>query len=283
MFALIIVPFVLRNLILFNYPYVEGLNIFFKSPLVAGWGTTEITKLLSVSADPFSIFGYIALFLSIFGILYFLEVRDEKMFLTLFVFLSFTLVYYLRSFLGIGIGDPRYFSIIFPQIAIIGGYYLTKIADWKKNFSFLIIIFFTFAIFTSYTVALSTSQSQRYPDNYIEALNWVKTNTPKDALIFTTYGGSLSYFGERKNVWSLINEFPEIMTTTNSTRIYEILKNYNVSYILVWRGTLAENYIVPESNLIGAFTFNFLNQVYNDKQHFNLTFSNQDNFIFKVL
>jgi 4-amino-4-deoxy-L-arabinose transferase-like glycosyltransferase len=286
---LIILPFILRNLILFKYPYLEGFNIFFKPPTTGtSWGTGAVTKALSIPIDYFGLFGYIAVFSSIFGIVYSIQIKNEKMLLVIFMFLLFLLTYYVRSFLSMGIGDPRYFSIIFPEIAIIGGYYLGKVATCKKYLSIIIVIFFIFAFYTSVTVALSTSQSQRYPNDYIEAIKWIKQNTPEDALIFTAYGGSLKYYGDRTAFWASFNEFPEVMTSTNSTRIYNILKSYNISYILVWRGILAQNYIVPESNLIGAFTYNFLNQVYNDKEHFNMTYSNTnsqgqpDNFVFKL-
>ena len=94
-------------------------------------------------------------------------------------------------------------------------------------------------------------------------------------------------FADRRNVWS-INEFPDIMTTQNSTYIYDTLEKYNVSYILIWRAIVADRYIVPESNLIGAFTYNFVNIVSNDIQnnnqtHFNIACQNQDDLILKLV
>jgi hypothetical protein len=79
------------------------------------------------------------------------------------------------------------------------------------------------------------------------------------------------------------------MHSTNSTYIYETLKDYNISYILVWRGILAEDWIIPESNIIGVFTYNFVTQVDADKDHFELVYSNldangnPDDFVYKLL
>jgi len=280
---LIITPFILRNLILFKYPQVEGLNLFFKPPIAPSWASSEIVKTLSLSINLADVFGYLAFFLGIFGVVYAILEKSKKMLIILSIFLFFILIFYVRNFFGWAISDPRYFSIVFPEIAIIGGYYISKVANLKKYLPLLLVVFFIYSLYISMSVAISTSQSQRYPNNYIDALKWVKLNTNKNDLTFTAYGGSLSYYGERKNLWATFDEFPEVMTTTNSTRIYEILKNYNASYILVWRGILADRWIIPESNIYGAFTYNFLNQVYADKTHFNLTYSNDDNFIFKML
>jgi hypothetical protein len=283
-FVLILLPFVVRNLILFNFPFVEVLDLFFKiPPEFTSWGTAETLKTISLPINLYDVFGYIALFLSIFGIIYSFQTKNEKMILVTFIFLLFISVFFVRSFLGTAISDPRYFSFIFPQIAILGGYYLSKTFQWKRYLVSIVLVLFIFSVSISVAVALTTSQTQRYPSNYINALNWIRRNTNQEDIIFTAYGGSLKYYGERISVWSRMIEFPEVMTTSNSTRIYDVLKQYNISYVLVWRGILAENYIIPGSNINGAFTYNFLSQVDNDKEHFNLEYSNEDNFIYKLL
>jgi len=291
-FAAFIIPFALRNIILFNYPFIDGLNSFFAIPsnLIPAWNSAEITRALSLSVNLFDVFGYVALFLSIFGIVYAFESKNEKIFFATFMFLLFVLIFYVRNFFGAGISDPRYFSVVFPEIALIGGYYIGKVVGIKKYLPIILIIFLVFAVYSSITIALSTEQSQRYPNDYINALKWFKQNTNKNNVVFTAYGGSLSYYGERKNIWATsIDEFPELMHSTDSTYIYSTMKKYNVSYILVWRGVLSSDWIIPQSNIIGVFTYNFVTQVDGDKQHFNMTYSNTnsqgqtDNFIFKVL
>jgi hypothetical protein len=282
-FALFLSVFIARNIILFNFPFVEGLDSFFKVPsALASWSSAESVRALSIRINFFDVFGYIALFLSIFGIVYLLETKNEKMVLVMFTFLLFIALFFVRNILAPAPADPRYFSFIFPQIAILGGYYLTKAFQWKRYLVSIVLALFIFSLSTSIAVALTTSQTQRYPTNYINALTWIKKNTNQDDIVFTAYGGSLKYYSDRDNTWTF-TDFPEVMTTTNSTRIYEILEYYNVSYILIWRGILANHYIIPESNINGAFTYNFLSQVDNDKEHFNLEYSNEDNFIYKLL
>ena len=205
------------------------------------------------------------------------------MILVLFIFLFFIFIFFVRNILAPAPADPRYFSFVFPQIAILGGYFFSKAFKWKRYTISIVLILLIFSVLTSVSVALNTSQTQRYPTNYVNALSWIKRNTNQNDLVFTAYGGSLKYYAERNSVWSFMTEFPEVMTTDNSTFIYETLRHYNVSYILVWRGILASDYIIPESNINGAFTYNFLTQVDGDKEHFSLVYSNEDNFVYKLL
>jgi hypothetical protein len=284
--AALIAPFVLRNIALFNFPYIEGLNSFFKPnvTLFPAWETSDIIKSLSISTNFFDVFGYIALFLGIFGIVYLLQEKNEKMFFMTSLLALFLLVFFIRTALGTGIGDPRYFSVVFPEVALIGGYFISKVSAVRKYLPLILVMFFVYSVITSASIAVSTQQSQRYPSNYVDALNWLKQNTAPSNLIFTAYGGSVNYFAGRNSIWaSNMNDFPDIMHSTNSTYIYDRLKSYNVSYILVWRGVLSSDWIIPQSNLIGVFTYNFVTQVDNDKTHFNATYSNQDNFIYKLL
>jgi 4-amino-4-deoxy-L-arabinose transferase-like glycosyltransferase len=281
-FALIILPWIIKNIIVYNYPILEGVNLFFKIPpnYLPQWLINALSAV-SQPIDYYQTFGYLSIILGIFGAVYVLLKKEEKLYLPLFLFVLFLLLYAARSSILKEVGDPRYFSIVFPYLAIIGGFFLNDVYKKNKNFMFVIIPIVLVSLYFSFSIALSTNSSQRYPQNYIDAMLWLKANTPKDANIFTAYSGSLKQFADRDNVWT-INEFPELMTTQNSTYIYDTLRSYNVSYILVWKGIVADRYIIPESNLLGAFTYNFVNVANSDKQHFNATYQNQDNIIFKL-
>lgn len=280
-FGVLISPWIIRNIILYKYPFVDGLNFFFKDPgIVPAW-INEATSTLSPSTDILSVFGVVSLILGLQGIIYFLTKKDEKLLLSSLAFLLFVLIFYVRGFLNLGISDPRYFSIVFPQLALIGGYFLNKVYETNRKYSIVLYAILFACMYLSFTVALGTAQSVRYDQNYLSALSWINQNTPKDANIFTAYGGSLWVYGQRNNVWS-INEFPQVMTTNNINYIYSTLKHYNVSYVLIWRGIVANNYIVPESNLIGAFTYNFVSIVTSNNTYFSTAYQNQDNIILKL-
>jgi 4-amino-4-deoxy-L-arabinose transferase-like glycosyltransferase len=286
-FAVIIAPFIARNLILYGFPYVDVLNLFFKEPNFTPSWVKDATKILSPSTDIISVFGFLALIFGLQGIAYLLVSKDEKLILPSIVFVLFILLYYVRGMLNLGIAESRYFAIVFPQIALIGGYFADKVYEKNKNYLIILFAVIVLCLYLSFSVALGTFGSTRYPQNYLDALNWIKQNTPANANIFTAYGGSLEMFAGRSNVWA-IEEFPQLMSTQDTNYIYNTLVKYNASYILIWRSIVAENYIVPESNLIGAFTYNFVNVVSSDIQnnnqtHFSIAYQNQDNMILKLV
>jgi len=297
-FSLFLSSIVIRNLVLFKYPYTTGLDFFFKPSEHSRteWPNWLIKEFQTVSPVKLSLgtymstFGSIGFIFLIFGFTYFLfnrkEDKKEREPLILMVLFSllFIIVFSFYSIFSLIPLESRYFSIIFPQIALLGGLFLWKLKEWNKMFLILIFPVLLFSLYSSITTATQTNGSQRYPNDYLEALKWIKDNTPKDAIIFTTYGGSLEYFGERNSIWAsdIGEHFPELMTTSNSTLISETLKSYNVSYILIWRSTMAQNYIIPESNIWGVFTYKFADVISKDTTNFNNTFSNQNNWIFKL-
>jgi 4-amino-4-deoxy-L-arabinose transferase-like glycosyltransferase len=295
-FAVVLLPTILKNLIIYKYPFFEGLNFFFKPYEYTGYlsnvkWVSEASKLLSpvsISLGTYTdILGLTGLIFSIFGVAWLLSnfkanlKESYLLFLLVLPVSIFLLLFNLFNITGYIITESRYLSIIFPQISLLGGFFLWKLKEKNKYLLILLVPVLVFALYSGVSIAQSTSVSQRYPDNYLQALKWLKDNTQKDSITFTAYGGSVDYFAERNTIWT-INEFPDIMHTSNSTYIYENLKKYNISYILVWRGIVAQDYIVPQSNLIGAFTYNFVNVVSNDKEKFEPVFQNQDNVIFKL-
>ncbi|MEM5872533.1 MAG: glycosyltransferase family 39 protein [Candidatus Aenigmatarchaeota archaeon] len=275
-----IVPWVLYNLFTYGYPHTEGLNIFFKQKELPEW----LFKSASISPNLniIGIFTPMPLLLFCLGLAYFLYSKESYLALPLITVIIFFIIFLLRTRTGF-ITEERYFIIIFPQVALVGGVFLQKLYEKNNKIILFLTIIFVFMLYQTITVALNTANSQRYPTDYKETLNWIKMNTQKNDIIFTAYRGSLLYYANRYNKWSEIEEFPQLMTTQNSTYIYETLKRENVSYIFIWRNILADKYIIPESNIHGLFTYNFLNTVINDTEHFNITFSNENNLVIKLL
>jgi 4-amino-4-deoxy-L-arabinose transferase-like glycosyltransferase len=278
---LLVLPWVARNIMLFSYPYTEGLNFLFSQPAYQNpaW-LAQAIKTLSSSVDYYGTFGYIAIVLGLFGFVYVLLGKEKKLYVSLALVAMFLLAFVLRE--AIMLTESREFSVIFPQVAVIGALFLQRLYERNKILIVLAGVVILLSLYIGVSTGLATGSSQRYTTNYVQALTWIKDNTPQDAKIFTAYGGSLSYFAERSNVW-VIDEFPEVMTTQSSTDIYNILQKHNVSYILIWSGILAQNYVVPSSNLLGAFTYNFLTVVNNDTAHFNATYQNQEDIVFKIV
>ncbi len=294
-FVVMISPFLVRNLYYFQYPFFEGLNLFFKQPAYFAdvnpkWLIDAISQLspVNTSIQTYSAtFGWVALALGLFGLgwlvgNYKVDINKTRYLFSLsLVATVFILIFNWFFIIGYTVIEPRYLSIIFPQVALLGGFFLWQTQEKSKYLLPIVLIIIFFGLFNSVGIAQATNSAQRYPNDYLDALKWIKTNTDSSDIIFTAYGGSLQQFSNRQNLW-IIKEFPDLMRSQNSTLIYQTLKDYNVSYILIWQGILAQDYIIPQSNLLGAFTVNFLNVVSQDTQHFVPVYSNSANVIYRL-
>jgi 4-amino-4-deoxy-L-arabinose transferase-like glycosyltransferase len=285
----IIVPLIIRNLIIYNYPFfiVTDMLVPVKSYAMGWTGAGAASSTPLISLDYFiSAFGWIPFIAVIFGSVYILSNlgKNSRMIeLSTAFFLIFLFMFLTLYSLGKVIAEDRYLLIVFPQLALMGGYFFYKLKE-KNKYSLLILVpLIVFSLYTSVSMALATSQSVRFPSDYVQALEWVNKNTPKDALIFTTYSGSVRNYADRGDIWTMITEFDKIMTTDNATYINSILKKYNVSYVVIWRGVVAESYYIPHANLAGVFSYQFVKTTLNANNSFSIVYQNQDNVVLKVI
>jgi 4-amino-4-deoxy-L-arabinose transferase-like glycosyltransferase len=286
--ALIVSPYIIRNIALYNYPYFIVLDILFPSLHITGWvgpGTASSTPLLNLGLF-ISAFDWLPLLIGIFGIAFVFAEKNEvpkQVKFSTALFLSFIAIFVVLYIMGKIIAEPRYLMIVFPELAVISGFFLYKLSQKSKYLSVLIIIMIILGFYTSMTMSLATEQSQRYPTSYVQALQWIDKNTPKDSLVFTTFSGSVNIYAHRQDIWTEIVEFADIMTTDNATFIHDTLKRYNVSYVAIWSGVVAQTYFVPNANLAGVFSYQFVNTVLNSPENFNITYQNQENAVLKVV
>ncbi len=286
---IVIMPYIVRNTLIFNYPHFIVIDMLVPTTsYAAGWigpGSSITSPLLTL--DYFiSAFGWIPLVVGIFGSLYiFFDRRQnpKSIELSALLFLIFLAMFLTLYSLGKVIAEDRYLMIVFPQLALMGGYFLYKLKEKNKYLMILLVPIVIFAFYSSISIGLATSESVRFPQSYVQALEWVKSNTPKDASVFTTYSGSLRNYADRKDIWTQIVEFDKIMTTDNATYINSILKKYNVSYIVIWSGVVSESYIVPHANLAAVFSYQFVKTTLNANNSFSIVYQNQDNAVLKVL
>lgn len=271
--ALTIVPWIIFNLSTYNYPYLEGLDIFFKHPFVSDWIVKELSNI-SPSINLLGIFNPITLLIVVFGFSYFFASKEKTLNLPAATVLLFIILFLVRSITS-SVTEERYFILIMPQIALFGGIFLQKLFEKNKIYSILIAVLLIFLLYQSFVTIGNTANSVRYSNDYKNSLVWIKDNTNENDVMFTAYRGSLLYYSERANIWSRIEEFPELMTTENSTRIYDILKENDVLYIFAWNGIIADRYIIPETNMLGLMTYSFLNLVASDTEHFKVEYQVQ--------
>lgn len=290
-FAILISPYVIRNLILYKYPYFEPINPLFKydnpSPKWMIDAMSVISPVTLSVSNIISALSWLSFILSIFGISYFLvskdksKPEDKSLFLSILSVVLFLVVFVVSLLSVYTILEYRHFSLIYPQIALMGGFFLWKLKEFKSIFAVVIIAVAILGLYTTITTVNFESSQVRYSKSYIEGLNWIKSNTPKDSVIFTTYLGSAMEYANRQTVW-IIDEFPQIMSANDSKFIYDSLKKYNVSYVLIWSPLLSQDYIVPKANLIGTFTYNFRDKV-SASQNFKQVFSNSEVSIYQLV
>ncbi|MDH4130018.1 MAG: glycosyltransferase family 39 protein [Spirochaetota bacterium] len=298
-FIVFISPYLIRNLILYKYPFFEPINFLFKYDNSASfflsitpeWMAKAMSTISPVTLSLNNIISSLSLvpfILSIFGISYFLASKDKSkdedkaLFLLIVSTILFLLVFAISLLSVYTILEYRHFSIIYPQIALLGGFFLWKLKEFKQVFTLIIVAVIIFGLYTSIITVGSTSTQLKYSKPYVEGLTWIKHNTPEDSSLFTTYMGSVMEYANRKKVIWTIDEFPEIMTANDGKFIYDSLKKYNVSYILIWNPLLSEDYIIPHANLIGVFTFNFKDKI-STNTNFNLIFSNSEVLIYELV
>ena len=66
------------------------------------------------------------------------------------------------------------------------------------------------------------------------------------------------------------------MKSTDSQYVYDTLRSYNISYILVWKSLVHDEPFVEKSNIGGLFTYNFLEAISNGGQYFSIPYQNDD-------
>jgi 4-amino-4-deoxy-L-arabinose transferase-like glycosyltransferase len=298
---LILSPFLIRNIILYRFPYYDVLNIFFKeySLYTAGfpkWLEDQVSTIspVNLSLNMFlGTMGWPLFILSIFGFSWLvvydkLEAKEKNILLQSIFFVGiFLLVFFATQITGFAALESRHMFLMFPSLALASGFFMLKLQEKNKWLIVVAIAISLLSLQQSIGTAMATAESQRFPDDHIQAINWIKQNTEPDDLIFTTYGGPLGYYGERFNIWApspcLGEKFPNMMTTTDGGYIKEALKECDVSHILIWRQTVAQDYIIPASNLWGIYTYNFMNLVLTDTENFLVVYSNENNAVLKIL
>ena len=284
--GLILAPWVVRNLILFEYPYFEVLNPLFAPPKgeVPVWLTPDIQKQINPKINYLNILPVINLNIIFMGLIYYILTKDARFNLPISMSILIILFFIILGTSGIRVVEDRYYLMMFPQISLIGGLLLSELKKQHKLMMIPITILSAYLIFTGYNTIINVSRAQRFPSTYLSSLAWLKLNSVPTDKVFTAYSGSVRVYSGRATVWN-IDEFPEVMKTDNSTYIYEIMNKYDVKYIIVWSGILSPNdeWIIPSANLFGAFTNKFLNNVQSDVQHFKIADANTGSIVFEVI
>lgn len=270
------------NICLYNHPYIYGLELIFPTLSEVPKWVVEISPTISFQLNGFELllsFGISAVFLLICGFLYLFYSKDtnERLVFSIMVIILFFLAFIFLSFhRGM---DIRYLIVLVPFLIYTGGYFLFRLV---QNYTYLVkpvlIILIVLSLYVSVSKMVDISGATRYDTDFLSALNWIRTSTPKNSTIFNILCGATNFYSERRCIWT-IEDFPELMRSSNITRVKEILNNNSIDYVLITKGYVANDITVPGSNFIGMFTNNFAYLTINNLQ---TVYQNENNIILKV-
>lgn len=128
---------------------------------------------------------------------------------------------------------------------------LTRFSGFKSVILGIIVsLFIVFSIVPSLSLASETIDKSS-GQNEIEALKWVKENTPESSVVFAPfeYGHMVSFVSERRNIadsnFLMINDgntrlddIKTMYSTKIETKALSVLQNYEASFVLVNRKIL---------------------------------------------
>jgi 4-amino-4-deoxy-L-arabinose transferase-like glycosyltransferase len=297
---LIVLPWFIRNVILFNNiclerePFrcqdffidkeiqtIEGLNFAGGLPQV---GTNvDVLKMGILNFSNFA-FGFAITILLIFGIINILSKRiDKNIFLVLSV-LIFVLIFVVGG--GYRAEDTARFLVpAVIGISMVSGYLMDNIYNELKKYNKIIgiivmLIILVFVFLYGLEKINTMPQVKQFSKAFFEACDWVKKDTPNDTLIFSIYSHQATYKCERIST-ATVPDKKEIQLTNNDTA-YEHLKLHGFNYIFI------QGFVVSQEPYEDSISIEFLNYI-DSSPHFEKVFDNTNIYgnsgmlIYKVL
>jgi hypothetical protein len=170
----------------------------------------------------------------------------------------------------------RFLVPAIPSIAIIGGLFVAEAYNYIRKYSTAIAVIFVIALISAAWIygqgKLDTMiKVKQFSPGFLEGCDWIKANTPPDAVIFTIYSHHTSYKCERKATsLSGAPDKEEIQLTNNNTA-YEHLKLHGFDYVYVQQFTVT---MAPYRETISAAFLRYLET----SPHFEKVYDNTDRY-----
>ncbi|MFX1519949.1 MAG: hypothetical protein ACFFCD_08510 [Promethearchaeota archaeon] len=203
---------------------------------------------------------------SVFGCIAFIKQikKLSNLYLLLGAWIGSTVLFILFTHLYRGGNYFYYYSATIP-VVFLGAMglketmnYINKKQNWIRHFSIALIIIVLFVSFIPFWQVWNTTANLESPqysisEEELAAYNWIKTNTPSDAIFLTapslngdppspviTYGARRVVIGNEIHVESQrlyydgrYSDAIAIYTSKDITMISELLQKYNVDYVFV--------------------------------------------------
>lgn len=223
-----------------NYYYGSNRENFLKNDVLNYFSSGELSL--------------IAIIFIISSIVFFIDIINKKYnpnFVYFLFTIGFVLAYYIQLPFSHRFG--RYLMPIilsYLLIALLGlKNFLYKIqkkgkTDWSRIINFTFVVIILFVLYKSFLLISDNRNklvitSRYHYDRHIKVAEWIRKNTPPDAIIATHDIGALSFYSNRKviDMVGLVN--PEVIEHLNDRNFSEFMKKYfiekGVSYFAVIR------------------------------------------------
>lgn len=143
----------------------------------------------------------------------------------------------------------RFLDFLSLPLAIFAGYVLWQMIASRQALLKIVAVLAVLLIIPSSIIIAAYYNGEPYqqaPPDDVSALQWIKDNTPKDAIVFENpssfprvsalSGRTVSYTGQYMDQFHGVNlhyQMADIMHTTDPGMLHEKLRSYNVSYVFL--------------------------------------------------
>ncbi len=295
---LMLTPWFIRNLMLYgspfcdNFPFISklfpttGCNI--SPPGSAELSIAERTAQVGTEVDllrlgilNFFAFAYgnpLTILLIAGGLALIFINRDKFNSLLLAFFIASLALFYFAG--GRAEDAARYVLPIVIPISMISALYIDKITQFKSRYmkylGFIIVIIFAFLVVQPGLAKISTMGAvKQFSPAFIEANQWIATNTPKDAVIFSLWTAATVYHSERSAVWS-VAKLADILIANSDEKVLPVLREYGIDYILVAKFSISQQAYQQ------AYPLQFVNYL-ESSSHYKNVYENSDTIIYQVV
>jgi len=117
------------------------------------------------------------------------------------------------------------------------------------------------------TKVLAMPQVKQFSSYFFEACDWVKTNTPQNAILLSLNTHPTVYNCQREAIWEL-QDLPDIILSNNVTLVTQRLNANGIDYIFVQKFSLSGQ------DYRGTYPLSFIAFLEQNPQNFKKVFEN---------
>jgi 4-amino-4-deoxy-L-arabinose transferase-like glycosyltransferase len=289
-FIMIIVSsgFLLRSLYYYNSPYVDLPLPFFKPIFSVGNWTNTLqfsarntntgteSGIFSMGVISYLSFAYGNIWLVILtltaGIAFMVNRKDNSDLLILLCLVTISFIIYMASSRAEDLARDTLSWV--PIIAIICGIYVDQIYDFlagaMKNYRIVALFVFAIIVILGYmaiTEKLPTLlQVKQFSPEFFNACDWVKSNLPQNASLFTVWSHRATYNCQR----NVVGSFPDVAISRDLNHTLEAAKANGLTHIFIQKFSID----YQSTHLQENYDYDFVTFLESNPNHFKKVFEN---------